>query len=250
MKRQGNLLQLIADPDNLRLAFYKAKKGKSFKRDVLRFQNNLQTNLKEIRASLLTGSFVPSEYNKFIVFEPKRREICTVKFKDRVLHHAIMNVCEERFEKYQIDTSYACRQGRGVDSAILKAQTYCRKYKWFLKLDIHKYFDSIDHFILIELLDRLFKDEQLLEIFWKIIESYQTTADRGIPIGNLTSQYFANMYLARMDHYLKENLKVPGHVRYMDDFIIFSNDKSFLKKTSVWLALPSALPRRPFCVLI
>lgn len=229
MKRVGNFFNKIAEMDNLQLAFFKAQKGKSWKKDVIHFRENLSNNLLSLSDNILSGNITVGNYKRFFVFEPKKREICTVPFWERVLHHAIMILCEHRFEAFQISTSFACRKKMGIDGALKKAGEFCRHFKWYLKLDVHKYFDSVDHVVLQKILERLFKDSRLLELFWKIIDSYETQPGRGIPIGNLTSQYFANIYLSTLDHYIKEKLNISGYVRYMDDFVLFANNKEELQ---------------------
>lgn len=139
-----------------------------------------------------------------------------------------MNVCHPYFEKFQIFDSYASRKGKGTHAAIKRARKYSERYSWFLKLDVRKFFASVDHKVLKEQLNRRFKDQRLLSIFAQIIDSFQEGVDRGIPIGNLSSQYFANHYLA-VDHFIKEELRAKAYVRYMDDMVIWSNDKASLK---------------------
>ena len=230
MKRKGNLFELIIEPENLRLAYWKAKKGKQYKREVIEFEDTLETNLLILRKQLNEGNLTIGNYNYFKIYDPKERLICAASFRERVLHQAIMNICDEYFEKYQIYDSYATRKGKGTHSAIERAKTNCRKNKWYLKLDIHKYFDSIDHAILKKLLRRRFKDGYLLQLFDLIIDSFSTEEGKGLPIGNLTSQYFANFYLAYLDHYLKEELCIRYYVRYMDDMVIWDNDIKALKE--------------------
>ena len=169
-------------------------------------------------------------YRMFKVFEPKERVIHAADFPGRVMHHAIMNVCEPDLERAAIDDSYACRRGKGSLAAIAKARVFCDRYGWFLKMDIRKYFDSIDHEILYGLLCRQFKDRALKELFGRIIESYETTSGKGLPIGSLTSQHFANFYLAPLDRFVKETLRCRAYVRYMDDFVIWSDEREKLKE--------------------
>ena len=138
-------------------------------------------------------------------------------------------VCEPVFERFQIFDSYASRPGKGIDACLKRAMEFCRKYRFFLKLDIQKFFDSIDHLVLMRLLWRLFKDVRLLNLLEQIIFSYETTPGHGVPIGNLTSQYFANLYLSPLDHLIKEQWRIGGYLRYMDDFVLFSNAKSELQ---------------------
>ncbi|MDD3723585.1 MAG: RNA-directed DNA polymerase [Lutibacter sp.] len=252
MKRENNLISLIADPDNLRLAFWKARKAKDVKMEVAEFRKSLDKNLLTLRNELLLGNVQVGQYHYFTIYDPKEREICAASFRERVLHHALMNVCHANFEKYQIFVSYASRKGKGTYAAINRAKNYQRKYNWFLKLDVCKYFDSIDHCILKQLLAKRFKDVVLLNVFYNIIDSYETSTDKSLPIGNLTSQYFANHYLAVADHYLKEKLQIPAYVRYMDDMVIWSNDKNMLLKIGnefqLFIETELNLRLKPFCL--
>jgi RNA-directed DNA polymerase len=231
MKRAGGLYELIAEPENLRLAFWKARKGKGGKVEVEEFRRELDRHVAEMRHDLL-GECVPwGPYQRFQVYDPKERTICAAPFRDRVLHHAIIQICEPVFERYQIADSYACRTGRGLHACLERATFYTRTYPWFLKLDVRKYFDSISHPVLLRQLGRRFKDARLMGLFSGLLGSYQTAPGCGIPIGNLTSQYFANQYLAPMDHLIKEELRIPGYIRYMDDFVLWHPDRDQLNKT-------------------
>ncbi len=230
MKRENDLIEKIAEPDNLRLAFWKARKAKEGKIEVAQFRMHLDKNLLSIREELLSGKLKVGNYHYFTIFDPKERLICAASFKERVLHHAIMNICHANFEKYQISGSYASRPGKGTYAALERAAVFQKKYKWFLKLDVRKYFDTIDHRILKRMLAKRFKDIALLNVFSNIIDSYQTSNGKGLPIGNLTSQYFANHYLALADHYIKEKLQALAYVRYMDDMVMWSDDKNTLLK--------------------
>lgn len=223
MKRVGNLYCQIAETENLEIAFWKAQRGKSGKKEVREFRANLPENLQSIREEFLSGSVSLGNYHYFTVYDPKERVICAADFRERVIQHAVVNICEPYFEKYQIYDSYACRKGKGVDACLKRVQYYCRKYQWYLKLDIHKYFDSIDHKILLHLLGRRFKDPDLLYFFSCLIDTYEVLPGKGVPIGNLLSQYFANLYLGVLDHELKDVAGAPGYVRYMDDFLIFAD---------------------------
>ena len=219
MHRASGLFAQLGSPDNLRLAFCRASRGKSGKAEVIAFRADIEAHLKAMARELETGSLQLGGYRHFTIFEPKERIISALSFRDRVLQHAIINVCERYFEQFQIYDSYACRKGKGVDKCLARAQQYCRLYPWFLKLDVHKYFDTICHSVLLTLLEKRFKDKRLLSLFADIVLSYEVTPGRGIPIGNLTSQYFANHYLAWLDHELKDRWLVPGYVRYMDDML-------------------------------
>ena len=229
MKRVGNLINKIADTDNIRLAFWKAAKGKRANVAANLFQQNLESNVLLLSNQILTGKVNIGHYTFFRIYEPKERVICAASFQERVLHHAIINICEPIFEKYAIFDSYACRVGKGSHKAVLKAKSLEGKYKYYLKLDIKKFFDSIDHKILYLLLERRIKDKKLLDIYQKIINSYNKSPGKGLPIGNLLSQHWANFYLGYFDHWIKENKSRKGYLRYMDDFVLLSNNKSDLK---------------------
>ncbi len=230
MKKTKRLIEKIAEPDNLRLAFWKAQKGKSYKSSVVQYRENLNHNLLELREQILAGQVKTGEYHYFKIYDPKEREICASAFDERVLHHALMNICHEYFDKFQIYDSYASRPGKGVHVGLKRAKKYTEKYQWFLKLDVRKYFASIEHQILQRQLEKRFSDRKLLYIFEQIISSYYSMPGKGLPIGNLASQYFANHYLGELDHFIKESLRCKAYVRYMDDMVIWHDDKSQLKE--------------------
>ena len=229
MKRVGNLMSQIADYDNIQSAFIKSCRGKQAKREVIEFRKNYDENISNIRKSFLSGDIQVGNYNYFKIFDPKERLICAASFRERVIHHAIINVCHQYFERTLIYDTYATRIGKGVNKALDKAKIAASKCQYVAKLDYRKYFDSIDHEVMKEKLARLFKDKELLKLFYKIIDSYCVAEGKGVPIGNLTSQYFANYYLSSLDHKMKEDLRVPVYFRYMDDILMMDNDKSQLK---------------------
>jgi RNA-directed DNA polymerase len=231
MKRADHLLEGIADPDNLRLAFWKARKGKNLSRQVQRYRDDLENNLLGLREQILAGRVDVGDYHYFKIYDPKQRQICAALFKEQVLHHALMNICHDHFEKKQIFDSYASRPGKGTHAAVKQAKKFCCSHSWFLKLDIRKFFASIQHDRLKKQLRTMFKDDHLLDILYTIIDSYAESPRRGVPIGNLTSQYFANHYLAGLDHFIKEQLRCKAYVRYMDDMVLWHDDKAWLKKS-------------------
>lgn len=252
MKRQGHLIESIAAMDNLELAYYKARKGKADKASVYAFGKNLQDNLCVLQTQILSGEVEAGGYHYFTIYDPKKRQICAAPFAQRVLHHALMNVCHPYFEKAQTADSFASRIGKGTYAALDKAKAYNHRYKWFLKLDVRKYFDSIHHDVLRQQLCRIFKDGQLLRIFDQIIDSYSVAPARGVPIGNLTSQYFANHYLSSADHFVKEILRLPAYVRYMDDMVLWHDDKAVLLEAGRqfvdFVEARLQLELKPFCL--
>lgn len=230
MKRVGNLYKQIYTYDNLCKAFYKARKGKQFRPAVKAFQNNFDAEIRKLGDQLMRRDCQVGDYRFFRIHDPKPRNICAAAFPERVLHHAIMNVCEPVLERYAIYDTYACRKGKGLHKAVARAQSFSRRFPWYLKIDIRKYFDSIDHSIALKLLARRIKDPDLLLLFDQILSTYRTQAGRGAPIGNLISQHLANFYLGAFDHHIKETRRVRGYLRYMDDMLIFGPNREFMKK--------------------
>ena len=228
MKCQAKLIGKITEIDNLYLAFWKAKRGKARKPECVIYENNLEENTLLLREQIISGDLDIGNYHYFTIHDPKKRTICASSFPERVLHHAIMNVCHNVFEKHFIYHTYATRPNKGTHKAIIYAQKNVQKYKWFAKLDVRKYFDSINHDIVKSELNKLFKGQDLLTIFYKIIDSYCSTENNGLPIGNLTSQYFANYYLSSADHFVLEKLHTP-YLRYMDDMLLFGDNKQQLQ---------------------
>lgn len=237
MKRATSLFNQIVSYENVRLAWLKARKGKRSKPVVRNFYKNVNLNLEKVQKNLKSNSPVLSSYTQFTIFDPKERVISVVPFVDRVMHHAIMNVLEPVFERQFIFHAYACRKGKGSHKAVNYAFKKARTHKYFLKLDVRKYFDNIDHLVLKKLLSKIIKDVECLNLLFALIDSYgmvvstcsTTASGKGLPIGNLTSQFFANYYLSLLDHYVLEQLKPCGYVRYMDDFLLFDDSKEKLK---------------------
>lgn len=229
MKRAGNLLLRVADPDNLRLAAWKAAKGKRHSREVMAWSAQTDKHLIALREQILRGQVEVGNYRYFKVYEPKERQICASAFGEQVLHHALMNVCHEHFERVQVFDSYASRKGKGTYAALERAKTYTNRYPWYLKLDVLKFFESVSHEVLALQLARMFKDVAVVGIFEQIIRSYDAGPGRGLPIGNLTSQYFANHHLVGLDRFVKEKLRVRAYVRYMDDLVLWHPEKEMLR---------------------
>lgn len=252
MKRAGNLLAQMVDRDNLREATHKALRGKRARREAIAFTSRLDDNLATLSEGLRQGTFPFGSFHQFIIHDPKKRLISAPCFAERVAHHAIMNVCEPILDRWLIDDTFACRVGRGRIAALRRTQANAHRSRYFLKLDIRKYFDSISHRQLLQRLSRRFKDKQVLDLFAKIVGSFCGPLARGLPIGSLMSQHFANFYLGWFDRFIKETLHLPGYVRYMDDMAIWNDDKNVLrevlKTSATWLAdeLDLSLKDYPF----
>jgi len=228
MKRAGRLFESILERENLRHAVYKALKGKRGRPDVDAFVADLEANVHRMSGEVAAGGFPLGRCQQFTIHDPKRRLITAPCFAERVLHHAIMNVCEPHFERFLIADTFACRCGKGRIAALGRALQFSGRYAFAVKLDMRKYFQSISHAILPEKLRCRFKDRRLLELFHRIINSHRAREGRGLPIGSLTSQHFANFYLGWFDRFVKETLRVRGYVRYMDDCVLWSANKQRL----------------------
>jgi len=233
MKRYNFLFEGIIDYQNIRLAFLKALRGNRSSSAAVHFCQNIDNNLALLRNKLLTLNCRWGGYHSFLITDPKPRVISTAPFEQRIMHHAIMNVLEKIFERPMIYHSYACRKGKGTHAAVRYAFKQCKSSPCFLKLDVRKYFDSIDHEVLKTKLKKLIKDKRVIVLLNEIIDSYETETGKGVPIGNLTSQFFANMYLAGLDHYILEKLRPSAYCRYMDDFVLWASSRAELKKMFV-----------------
>lgn len=236
------LIEAMADYGNVQKAYNKAKKCKRYRKDVLIFTKDKEENLETIRNDILGLTYEPSEYQYFKVYEPKERRIMALPFYDRVIQHAINNVLEPIFNQRFISHSYACRKGKGMHAASDTLQKWLYEWQKFhpdeplyaIKADIHHYFQSINHEILKAEIRKVIKDTGALVLIDRIIDHNGHMPDGiGIPVGNLTSQLFANIYLNKLDQYIKHTLGVDKFERYMDDFIILSPDKEQLR---YWLA--------------
>lgn len=243
--RTGALFERVTTWSNLLLAARLAARGKRFTPSVCGFNFQLEAELLRLQTELRERTYRPGPYRTFIVQEKKPRLISAAPFRDRVVHHALCNVVEPIFDRSFLFDSYACRKGKGTHAAVERASTYARRFRYVLKCDIEKYFPSIDHEILFDLIAKRITDACLLWLVRTIIDGsnqqegivgYFPGDDlftpferhRGIPIGNQTSQFFANVYLDGLDHYVKETLRVPGYVRYVDDLLMFDSEKSRL----------------------
>lgn len=219
-------------------AYHKARKCKRYRPDVLEFEANREENLFRAIEVLKDGTYQPGEYRVFKVWEPKERIIMALPFFDRVIQHMIVNFIEPIFEKRFLFHSYACRKGKGVHEAsktlskwIYELEVVQGKKIYAIKGDIHHYFQSVSHDILKAEIRRYISDKALLKILDRIIDHNGIFPPGiGIPVGNLTSQLFANVYLNKLDQFVKHELKVKYYVRYMDDFIILSEDPAELRR--------------------
>ena len=246
MKRHGNLWKEIIDEDNLFLAAHKAARGKRFQKNVLNFNAKLGDNIVKIKRELESQTYQPGSYRTFQIFEPKQRMISAAPFRDRVVHHALCSIIQPIFEKTFIFDSYANRTGFGTHRALRRFTEFARSSKYVLQCDIEKYFPTIDHEILKSLIRRKVKCKETLWLIDKIVDNSNEQLSinryfdgddlftpferkRGLPIGNLTSQFFANVYLNHLDHFVKEKLGIKKYVRYVDDFALFGDDREFLQ---------------------
>jgi len=246
MKRCRNLFSQITGFENLYKAANQAAEGKRAKLSVMLFFDRLEENLFQLRDQLSSRLYVPGSYRAFFIYDPKPRLISAAPFSDRVIHHALMNVIGPILERSLIFDTYANRLGKGTHKAIRRFQEYARRYRFFLKCDIKKYFPSIDHEILKRLIRRLIGDRHALWLIDTIIDHSNQQVEvldyfpgddlltpveqrKGLPIGNLTSQNFANYFLSPLDHFVKEALRCRAYVRYVDDFALFNDNKEQLR---------------------
>lgn len=230
-----NLYPSIYDFESLYQAYQRARKGKGWRNEILEFKSILEENLIHIQNELIWHTYESGKYRQFKIYEPKERDVAALPFRDRIVHHALVEAIEPIFESRFIHHSYACRTGKGTHAGADAAQRMMRIVKrnhgqvYALKADISKYFASIDHTVLLGLIEKRIVCQETL---WLIKSILSTTQNPGIPLGNLTSQLFANIYLDALDQYVKHTLKAKYYVRYMDDFVIFHHNKLQLH---IWL---------------
>ncbi len=245
VKRVGNLWGKVVSWDNLLASALAAAGGKKSRADVAQFLFRLEPNLCELQRELQSGGYRPGGYRTFWIRDPKARLISAAPFRDRVVHHALTRVLEEVFEPRFMPNSFASRKGFGQHQALRKAHAAVGEYRYVLKCDIRKYFPSIDHEILKEFLARVVKCKPTLDLAARIIDGSNEQEEvislfpgdtlfapferrRGLPIGNQTSQFFANVYLNVLDHFVMRELRPALYLRYVDDFVLFGNDKAEL----------------------
>ena len=233
MKRIGGLFDTITDARTIARAAHLAARGKRHQRAVRKFLGNVEAEVREMTEALLQGFWSFGGYREFVILDPKRRTIQAPCFRDRVMHHAILAVAGPVFEKGATERSYACRKGKGQDAALARLRKWMGRRDWFLKIDVRKFYDSVDHEFLKRMLARRFRERHLLRLFDRLLESYKTGEGKGLPIGALTSQFLGNFYLDGVDHGLLQS--GWRHVRYMDDFVVLGTRDELLLARE-WIA--------------
>jgi len=247
MKTYRHLYPGVCDWDNLYLAYRQARKGKRGRPPAATFEYNQELNLLQLQEELAGKTYAPGCYNSFYIHEPKRRLISAAPFRDRVVHHALCNIIEPIFERSFIYDSYANRQGKGTHRALDRAQQFARRFRYVLQCDLRQFFPSIDHAILRGILGRKIADVDVMWLVDQVLTSgvgvlteayamqwfpgddlFAANRPRGLPIGNLTSQFWANCYLNPLDHIIERELHCRGYVRYVDDLLLFADDKPTL----------------------
>jgi RNA-directed DNA polymerase len=251
MKTYKNLYPKVWAFDNLYLAYRQARKGKRGKSPAATFEFKLEENLFQLQQELADQTYTPGPYHSFYIRETKHRLISAAPFRDRVVHHALCQVIEPLFERRFIHDSYANREGKGTHRALDRCTCFARRYAYVLPCDVRQFFPSIDHAVLRRVLGRVIADPDVMWLVDRILasgigvlsEEYEMAyfpgddllaacRPRGLPIGNLTSQFWANCYLNELDHFVKRELKCkgrsPAYLRYVDDFLLFADDKPTL----------------------
>ena len=227
MKRHGNLWEQITDIDNIKLAYDKAKKGKTWQRTVKKFEADKEQRLLALQEMLVNHTYKTSPYREKIIYEPKQRTIYVLPlFPDRIAQHAVMNIISPIWDKMFIKDSYACRTKKGQHAGSKRAMQFVRRNKYCLQCDVSKFYPSINHDTLLEIIASKIKDENVLWFLGEIINSIE--GESNVPIGNYTSQWFGNLYLNELDQLMKHKYHVRDYIRYCDDFLMFSNSKDQL----------------------
>lgn len=215
---------------NIYQSWFRYRKGKKPSQDFDRFQYNLEKELNSLYCDLNSGTYKHGNYRKFTVTDNKTREISVASMRDRVLHRLFYDYLVDIFDKTFIFDAWSCRKGKGLIGAIDRVQMYIKKYAngFVWRSDIRKFFDNVDHDILFQLLKRRIRDEKALILLKEIIDSFEIKEGVGMPIGNLTSQIFSNIYLNELDRFIKHKMGCKAYLRYGDDFVIFSRNKNSL----------------------
>ncbi len=228
MKRWVQLYERLADWSNLERALGLALKGKRDRQSTVAFMEGMPETLEAVGRRLRSGLGPLGRYREFVIHDPKLRLISAPCFEDRVLHQAVMGVCEPAFERWLIRQTFACRVGRGLRAAVNEAAHWTDRRRWYLQLDVRHYFETIPRFRLMEKVERLFGEVEMLRLWWELIDSHRPGQTNGIPIGALTSQHLANFYLGFLDRFIKEALRISAYARYMDDMVLWSDDREEL----------------------
>jgi len=243
MKRHKHLFEQVCSWDNVLAASREALRGKRRGAAAARFFLEWEKEVVALVEELRTGSYRHGPYHYFTIHEPKERLVAAAPFRDRVVHHALVRVLEPIFEGRFIEDSFACRKGKGTHAAMRRAAEFAQRFPYALKCDVQRYFPSIDHGMLRGLLARVVGDARVLALIDEILGSHHDHVRQewgadlwaveahpcGLPIGNLTSQFFANIYLNQLDHFVKHTLRVKGYVRYVDDFILYGRSREELR---------------------
>jgi len=234
MKTYNQLYSKIISFENLILAYKKARKGKTKKNYVREFEENLAYNIKTLYEELKDQNYKPKPLKNFVLRDPKTRRISVSNFRDRIVHHALCNIIEPIFDKTFIYDSCANRKRKGTLFALNRFEKFQRKVThnlskegFYLKADIKHYFQNVNRDILIKIISRKIKDERVLNLIKLILDNFDS--ERGMPLGNLTSQFFANVYLNELDFFVKHRLKTKYYLRYVDDFVILNSSKEQLE---------------------
>ena len=230
MKRTLITLEDIAERANLSLALHKAGRGKQQREQVSQFLQQANSHLNQLASAILNAQMPYGRFREFTIHDPKKRIIHAACFEDRIFHHAVINLAGPVIERAMLPTSYACRAGLGVHRAAESVQQSIRRYQWYGKIDIKSYFACIDHAILLDILLRRFKGTDFTLQLQRLLDCFHSEPGKGLPIGSLTSQYFANYYLDGLDRLLNDMPEVRAHVRYMDDIVWWCDSKHGVKQ--------------------
>ncbi len=240
------IFEKIISAENLFLAWKEFRRGKGKKSEVQQFEFNLEDNLFQLREELLARNYQPQPYSAFYIQDPKLRHIHKASVRDRVLFQAVFRILYPIFDGDFIYDSYSSRVGKGTHKAVDRLHCFFQKCSrnnsrtiFALKCDIRKFFDSINHDILMDLIKNKIDNEEAIWLIEKIIKSYNKGENCGLPLGNVTSQLFANIYLNELDRYIKHKLKIKYYLRYCDDFIILSQDRHCFEKIVKEISLSS-----------
>lgn len=232
------LFDAIISPENLLGAWREFRKGKTKKKDVLEFEFHLERNIFELHDALKNRTYGNKPYEAFYVYDPKKRHIHKAHVRDRVVHQALYRKLYSLYDPGFIHDSYSCRIGKGTHRGVLRLRDFIRKEghndtrtAWVLKCDIRKFFDSIDHVLLQKILYKKNIDEGTGWLIKNIISSFEKEKGKGLPLGNVTSQLFGNVYLNEFDQFIKHRLKATYYARYCDDFVIISHTREFLERS-------------------